>query len=221
MEKANQLFIPFDPEYQLKINSHYPIIGEQIIFLHNDQIVVTTITNEKDFTAEDYMLLPESAPYELINGKLIFMASPFFIHQRVSSKLSIILGNYIYSNKLGEILTAPMDVHFDNKNVFQPDLLFVSIKRNNIIKRWIMGAPDFIIEISSKSTDKQDHNEKMQTYGSENVLEYWIVKPQDEAIEIYHNKKRKMQLVQNASKNDTVESIAIKGLKLKVSTIFE
>ncbi|MEM1122014.1 MAG: hypothetical protein AAGJ18_16295, partial [Bacteroidota bacterium] len=56
----------------------YIVLGNQIIFEKEDEIFVTVIDkNRTDFTKKDYMALPENAPYELINGKLQYMPSPF------------------------------------------------------------------------------------------------------------------------------------------------
>ena len=74
-----------------------------------------------------------------------------------------------------------------------------------------MGAPDFVVEILSKSTEKRDRNQKMQTYGQYEVIEYWIVNLSAENIEVYHNKNKEMQLVQTAEKNNTIVSKAIDG----------
>ena len=114
-----------------------------------------------------------------------------------------------------------MDVHFDTGNVFQPDLLFVSIKRKSIIQRWIMGAPDFVVEITSGSTENHDRQQKMQTYGQHNVVEYWIARPAEETIEVYHNHDQTMQLVQEATKQDSITSKAIEGLVLELAKVFD
>ncbi len=53
---------------------NYLVIAGQIIFEKDGTIVMTTIDEDRtDFTKEDYMALPENAPYELLNGKLHYM----------------------------------------------------------------------------------------------------------------------------------------------------
>lgn len=201
---------------------HYGIINGQLLF-YSKKLggwILTQISPKAQYTAQQYMQLPESAPYELINGKLIFMAAPFFNHQKVSMMLSRHIGNYVYKNKLGEVVAAPTDVQFDQKNVVQPDLLFVSIARKSIIGKLVEGAPDFVVEISSKSTSKRDYEEKMELYGKYDVIEYWIVKPTEQEIEVYHNQSQTMQLQQTAKQGDTIQSIAIQGFVLEVEKVF-
>jgi Uma2 family endonuclease len=200
----------------------FVVIEGQILFFHEkfQTYVLTTINDEKNYTADDYMQLPEGAPFQLINSKLIYMASPFATHQKLSRKLTIDLGNYIESNRLGELFAAPLDVHFDEKNIVQPDLIFVSIKRSSIIQKWIYGAPDFLVEILSKSTDDIDRTKKMALYGKHDVVEYWIVNPEAKNIEVFHNQNKEMQLVQTAGNADEIKSKAVEGFVMKVASIF-
>ena len=217
-ENTNHLVA--EPEQLLYGRTYYPI-GSQIIYHNKGKLVITQITDEANYTVNDYMKLPEGAPYQLIHGKLIFMASAKVNHQRVQMRLSAFIFNYVDSSMAGEVMTAPMDVHFDDDNVFQPDILFVSIKRKAIIKEWVMAAPDFVVEILSKSTEQIDRVKKMQTYGEYEVVEYWIVNLNDQNVEVYHNQNKQMFLAQTATKTETITSKAIDGFTLEVKRIFE
>jgi hypothetical protein len=57
---------------------HYGIIGNQLLFFSHElgKYVLTQISDKQDYTVGDYAQLPEGAPFQLINGKLIFVASP-------------------------------------------------------------------------------------------------------------------------------------------------
>ena len=211
--------IKCEPEKLLHGRMYYPI-GNQILFQQDNQFIITQISEEEEYTIEQYNLLPEGAPYQLIHGKLIFMTSPKFNHQDILMNLNRQIDNFVFDNKLGKVLLAPMSVKFDERNVLQPDLLFVSIKRKAIIEEWIMGAPDFVVEILSKSTEKNDRTKKMETYGKYEVIEYWIVNLKAENIEVYHNQDKQMQLVQTAEKDHIIVSKAIEGFQLEVSKIF-
>jgi len=203
---------------------HYGIIGNQLLFFSHElgKFVLTQISDSQDYTADDYAQLPESAPFQLIQGKLIFMAAPRINHQKISSKLNRLIGNYVELHSLGECLCAPTDVKFNEKNVVQPDLLYVSISRKHIINELnIGGAPDFVVEILSPGNTQAEMDAKMHLYGKYEVVEYWIVKPNEERIEVYHNKQQEMVLQQEAGMEDTIKSVAIAGFELEVRRIFE
>jgi Uma2 family endonuclease len=203
---------------------HYGIIDNQLLFFSHElgKFVLTQITDEQVYTSADYALLPESAPFQLLNGKLIFIAAPKINHQRISRRLTRFIDRFVNENKLGEIFYAPTDVKFDDKNVVQPDLLFVSIARKEIINEInIQGVPEFIVEILSDSTAKKDYEDKMKLYGQYDVIEYWIVKPKEQSVAIYHNHEQTMQLHTEAGMADTIKSVAIEGFELEVARIFE
>ena len=219
--RKQSLFVPLKPEKLLSAKQFYSLDG-QIMFWYEEwqEYVTTVISEEKTYNADDYNLLPEGAPYQLIHGKLLFMAAPIYTHQKILAKLHLVLGGYIETKNLGEMCFAPTDVVLDDENIVQPDLMFISIKRNNIIKRKIMGAPDFIAEILSTSTQNIDESLKKQLYGKHDVLEYWTVHPAEEYVQVHHNESQEMKLVQTARRGDTISSKAIEGLKLNVDKIF-
>ncbi len=131
-----------------------------------------TLTKEKA-TVDDYMKLPEGGKYQLIDGEIIEMASPIFTHQQLLALIFWKLFTVNQSNKLGELITAPFVVHFDEENIFQPDILFVSKERFSIIDKWINGAPDVAIEILSPATAYNDSHKKFHIYEKYGVKEYF------------------------------------------------
>lgn len=201
---------------------NYLVIAGQIIFEKDGNIVMTTIDEERtDFTKEDYMALPENAPYELLNGKLHYMPSPFRKHQIVSMNLSAALHFHVKKNKLGQVLAAPMDVHFGKKNIVQPDIIFVSNNRKSILKKFVEGAPDFLVEILSYGTKDKDFGEKKALYGKKGVLEYWVIDPDTETVEVFKKNKSVLISDKKYQQKDTIKSIIIKGFQMEVSDIFE
>lgn len=145
-----------------------------------------TIDRTKDWTVEDYLQLGEmKTPCQLINGELIMSPSPSPQHQMISSKLNDLLK--AEARKTGGIVFyALMDLYLDNRNVFQPDLIYVSEKNKNIITdRGIEGVPDLVVEIISPSNVFSDRNTKLKAYLEFGITEYWIVDPGNNTLEIY------------------------------------
>jgi Uma2 family endonuclease len=199
------------------------IIDGQILFFQDqlNHVVFSNISDEENYTFEDYMQLPENAPFQLINGKLIYMAAPSLTHQDLVGNIYYEIKTYLKTNTIGRVWVSPVDVKFDRENVFQPDVVFVSIKKSGILDRFINGAPDFVVEILSQKNKSYNLINKKEVYGRFKVKEYWIVYPEDQQIEVFHNRSSKMNLVQTAGKNDKIKSKAIKGFELEVSKIFE
>ena len=138
-------------------------------------------------TYDDYVALPNDLNrYEILEGELSVTPAPSTKHQMASRNLVIRLGNHIAERELGSLFDAPIDLILESTTVLQPDLLFVSKARQNIVtERAIEGAPDLVIEILSPSTSRNDRVTKAQIYARHKIPVYWIVDTDQEKIEIY------------------------------------
>lgn len=167
------------------------------------------------------MEVEENYTYELINGKIVKKSAPHPNHQRVSKELLILLDSYVKKKKLGEVLNAPLDVFFDEYNVVQPDLLFVSEKKKEIItENGVEGAPDLVIEILSPGSMRFDRGEKMKLYKKYQVQEYWIVDPKNQSVEVYVYENNEYELFSFAVEAGKVESKVLQKFSLPVEKIF-
>ncbi|MHB8232669.1 MAG: Uma2 family endonuclease [bacterium] len=140
----------------------------------------------RKYTAKDYFNLPEGSPYQLIEGELIMTPSPYTEHQAISRNLGVLIANHVKKNKLGYVYYAPIDVYLDNKNAYQPDIIFISNKNKDIIKKTgIDGSPDLVLEILSQSNAYYDKKIKKAVYERSGVLEYIIVDPETKSIDVF------------------------------------
>lgn len=125
---------------------------------------------------EDFLLLPDDARYEILDGKLVMTGTPPIRHQRVAANLYDELRGHVREQGLGLVLFAPVAVILDPHTIVVPDLLFVSTDRNAIVgEHAIDGAPDLLVEILSPSTARRDRTEKLRLYSRFGVAHYWIV----------------------------------------------
>ena len=123
-----------------------------------------------------YYDVPER--FEIIGGiRYDFLASPKYVHQKITANFYLAMQSTCHLN--GEILFAPMDVHFDDgDNIAQPDLIFIANENRHIIRDgYIYGAPDLLVEILSQSTGRKDKTVKKAMYEQFGVKEYWLTDP--------------------------------------------
>jgi Uma2 family endonuclease len=173
------------------------------------------------YTYEDYLKTPDNKRYELIEGELIMVPAPRPRHQRISLRLTAILEKFIEDNSSGEILYAPCDIVFDEENVLQPDILFVSNERQEIITEDnIKGAPDLVIEILSPSTAYFDLVKKKKIYAKFGVKEYWIVDPEEKTVEVYLLEKDSYKLTQSFTEGNSLTSEMFSGLSINLNELF-
>lgn len=151
---------------------------------------VTYLSEKKkqgEYTISDYYAIPEDVRAELIDGVIYDMAPPLSVHQLLSAKIHGYLARYI-EKKGGSCIPffAPIGVQLDkdDKTIVEPDILIVC-DRNQITRRRIYGAPDFVIEILSESTKKKDSYLKLMKYQNAGVREYWLVDPEKKKVIVY------------------------------------
>ena len=138
------------------------------------------------YTYEDYLAFPDDGRrHELIDGEHFVTPAPVSGHQRLSVRLTVAIGSWLRDHPVGELFAAPLDVILSDIDVVQPDLLFVSNERSQILGKWIHGAPDLVIEILSPSTRRADEITKRKLYERVGVREYWIVDGEIHVVKIY------------------------------------
>src|SRR3989339_1466270 len=183
--------------------------------------MVTIVVEKKKYTYEEYLKTPKDKRYELIDGELLMTPSPIPNHQRVSGKLGFVGRKFVTENNLGEVFDAPCDVYLDDENVVQPDILFISQDKLNIIgDKNIQSAPNLVIEIISENSVYRDMVQKKRLYARFGVKEYWIVIPEEKEVEVYILKGEAYQLYKTYTKVDILESPSLKGLKIGLKEIF-
>lgn len=130
-----------------------------------------------EYTLEDYYHLPEDQRAELIDGVIYDMSSPLSEHQLVAGLIYSKFVQYV-TEKKGACLpiVAPMDVQLDcdDKTIVEPDVMILC-DRSRLKRHCVYGAPDFVLEVLSKSTRKKDMVIKLNKYMSAGVKEYWMV----------------------------------------------
>ncbi|SRR6185312_10236306 len=130
--------------------------------------------------------LPEGTLCQLINNKLIMSPAPIIIHQQILNEINIEISNFLRKNPIGKLFISPIDVHFSDENILQPDLLFIENKNLNIVhKKRLYGTPNLIIEILSPSTSQLDFEEKKSVYERFGVQEYFIVDPNTKSVDSF------------------------------------
>jgi len=138
------------------------------------------------FTYRDYLEFPDDGRrHELIDGEHLVTPAPSLRHQGISGELLTALNNYLRVHPFGKVYAAPVDVVLSDVDVVEPDLLFVSNERREILRDRVHGAPDLVVEIVSPSSRRSDEVTKRHLYDRFGVREYWVADPEIEVVKIY------------------------------------
>ena len=175
-------------------------------------------------TVRDYLAIPEDDEnrYELIDGELYMAPAPSYEHQSGSYNLTLILGVFVSDNNLGVLRYSPIDVYLSDEDVFQPDIVFISNERLDIIHSdGLHGAPDLVIEVLSPSTERRDLILKRERYEMFGVGEYWFANSIARTITVLRLRDGKFELVGVFTEGMTVETPLLPGLRVDVSEVFD
>ncbi|MEZ4902882.1 MAG: Uma2 family endonuclease [Spirosomataceae bacterium] len=154
------------------------------------------------YSYADYVKWRFDEQVELIKGKIYRMSpAPKMKHQWVSGQLSFLFRQYL-DQKPCAIFEAPFDVRLPIGNEKYPEKIFTVVQPDICIicddtkldDDGCLGAPDLIVEITSRSTIKKDFNEKFNWYEKAGVREYWIALPNDKTVHVYYLKNEQYQL---------------------------
>lgn len=183
---------------------------------------MTSITDRKKITYADYLKIDDNNRYEIFNGELCRVPAPSTNHQSVSRNLEFLLWNFVKQKGLGNVFDAPIDIVFDDDEVFQPDIVFIKSENQSIVgKNAIQGVLDLIVEIVSPSSAFYDTIEKKEVYGKYGVKEYWLVFPDEKVIEIFILGKEGYVEFCKSKKKGIVKSNVLEGLEIDSKDVFE
>ncbi|MDG6275058.1 Uma2 family endonuclease [Glaesserella parasuis] len=173
----------------------------------------------------DYLKWKFQERVEIIKGKIMAMSpAPNRLHQRISMKLTKAFLD-VFVNHQCELYVAPFDVRFPDSNgkiktVVQPDLCVIC-DSNKLDEKGCIGAPDLIVEILSPGNSKREMKDKYELYQEQGVSEYWIVRPEEQHIQIYVLENGRYIGVQPVVEGDVVTSIKFPALSFDTSGLYE
>jgi Uma2 family endonuclease len=175
-------------------------------------------------TYDDFVLFPDDGKrHELIDGVHFVTPSPNTRHQRIVLKLGSTLDAFASERGLGEVFVAPFDVRLSPHDIVEPDLLFISAARADIVTDAnVVGAPDLVIEILSPSTRRQDEVLKCDLYEARGVAEYWLIDPEAETVKVLRREGDRFGRARLLSlrDDDVLETPLLPTLELRLATLF-
>ena len=118
----------------------------------------------------------------------------------------------------------PLDVQLDERNVFNPDILWYAEGRAPARDAPRPSPmPDVAIEVRSPSTWQYDIGAKKAAYERHGLLELWLVDTSAEAVLIFRRSRaeaRTFDLALELCRDDRLESPLLPGFRLALGELF-
>jgi Uma2 family endonuclease len=140
-------------------------------------------------------------------------------HQDIVLSFAERLKGFVAKGKLGKVYISPVDVVLTSHRVVQPDVLFITKSRLQIVKRHIAGIPDLVVEVISEGTWQRDRIQKKALYEQFGLPEYWIVDPDSRTIEIFTLANGGYQLHAKGSDAERVKSKLLPGFQVSFAEL--
>lgn len=130
--------------------------------------------------------LSPSVKAEFIQGEVIIHSPAKRAHLDISGHIYRLLSVFVDVRKAGAVSVEKALVQL-SRNDYEPDVCYWGQEKAATFTQETMlhPAPDLIVEVLSKSTQKNDRGIKMDDYALHGVQEYWIVDPWQKRVEQY------------------------------------
>ncbi|MGN0163153.1 MAG: Uma2 family endonuclease [Candidatus Ornithomonoglobus sp.] len=174
------------------------------------------LLKEEAYTVDFVKTLSDGERAELSDGNIYYMAPPSSGHQKISMFLSYKISDYIAGNNGScQVFAAPFGVFLndDEYNYFEPDISVICNK-DKVREDGCHGAPDWIIEIVSRSSKHMDYLIKLNKYQQAGVREYWIIDPERNLVITYDFENDN---VENYSLSDRVKTYIYSDFEINFS----
>jgi Uma2 family endonuclease len=154
--------------------------------------------------------------YELYNGEVFEIPSPILLHQFVLGRLHLALSAYVQAHG-GSLFVAPLDIVLTEYDVVQPDVLLFMPEREHLLhmRQVTRHAPDLAVEILSPGTERNDRGRKLRLLERHQLTEYWLVDPDNPAIEIYRLDGGRLVRASTAHGDERVASPLLPALDVR------
>jgi Uma2 family endonuclease len=171
-------------------------------------------------TYEDLQRFPDdNLRRELIDGELIVTLAPILRHQEVVMRLAARLLDYVDEHG-GKVYPAPTDVFFVDDTVLEPDVVLVRGEHLNRLEvRFVRGAPDLVVEVSSPSTRRLDVVRKRAVYERFAVPEFWFVDLDADRVEVYRLREGTYPTPRLLERRDRLTSPQLPGWSVLVDDV--
>ena len=179
------------------------------------------LAREHTLRQKFYEEITEQQKVEFINGQVVFHSPVQRRHSVASDFLFKLLSTYVDQNGLGWVGHEKLLVAL-TRNDDEPDVAFWRAERAGEFgaDQMKFPAPDFVAEVLSPSTAKNDRGVKFEDHAAHGVEEYWLVDPQAEAIEKFTLRAGRF-VAAGVFRKGSIASTAVAGFEIPVATVFQ
>jgi len=180
----------------------------------------------KEATYEDLYDIPENMTGEIIDGELIVTPRPARRHVHTASalgtKITVPFQFGEGGGPGGWIIYHEPEIYFDVKNTIVPDLAGWRKERLTTLpgEHRFTVPPDWICEILSPKTARNDRITKMHTFARHGVPYVWLIDPALKTLEVFQLESGRWFLSDAFAGNEKVRAEPFAEIELDLTVLW-
>ena len=182
------------------------------------------LDEERERRQKFYDWIQDDQKAEFIQGEIVMHSPATDEHSNAVGHLYRTASIYSDISNQGKVKTEKAMISL-TRNDYEPDIAFwrKEIADTFVGEQTHYPAPDFVVEVLSKSSTRRDRVIKFMDYAEHGITEYWIIDPKKQIVEQYILPKGKTEylLWRKLIVGEEIESQVILGFKIPVLAIFD
>jgi Uma2 family endonuclease len=202
-----------DTALEAILHSHLlPLYAREI----NEKLALETAARERFY--DD---ITESQKAEFIDGKVVVHSPAKDRHVEASDQLFRLIAQWTAA--VGGKARHEKALCVFSRNDYEPDIVYFSPQKAATISAETMKypVPDFLVEVLSDSTEKNDRGVKFRDYASHRVQEYWIIDAREQSLEQYLLSDDGAYALKLKSTSGDVTSQMLRDFTIPIHAIFD
>jgi Uma2 family endonuclease len=178
------------------------------------------VTREKLYTVEEFWKfaqLPENETrrLELEDGVIVEMPASSPLNTIIAGRITTFLNIHVMKDNLGYVTVPDGGFKLATRRVRQPDVGFISRKRQPTIPKHFEIAPDIAVEIVSTH---EDVLKKVDEYLEAGTQLVWVIYPHEQTVHVFRQKEPRWQKL--GLRDTLTGEDVLAGFELPVQNIF-
>jgi len=175
------------------------------------------VLTDRRMTADEFLAFPpDEQRTQLIDG-VVVVSEPSIRHQRIVLELVQLVTVWIREHPGSGEAGIGCDVRIDERNVFVPDVWWVSEEHRLARDAALFnGPPDLVAEVRSPSTWRFDIGRKREAYRNAGLKELWLLDTAADIVIVFRGEE-----ASEVAAGERLTTPLIPGLSIDVAALFD
>jgi Uma2 family endonuclease len=176
------------------------------------------------YTWDDFVALDEDDLRELIDGELVEVEVPRWMHEWIVGRLVILLDGWARAGHGGRVVPSGYKLRISDRRGVMPDVQFYREGNDAPLGQQdglVEGRPDLVIEIVSPSSQRYDRVTKLRWYAQLGIPEYWLIDGTARTLERLVLRDGTYVIATSLAEDETFRPESFEGLEIPLAKLWQ